>query len=466
MTSLRWLYLSALPIAVLPAFTAPPSTPWTDAEKADFLRQAPVVAVKILKEGVTSSHRATLRKNGRSHDAHIQTVDESGMLASSLNFERGFSDSYRHNLAAYELNRILGLERIPVTVAREYRRQPASYTWWVDDEVMTERVRQARNIRPPSGTIWNDQVYIMKVFDQLIYNVDRNTGNIVIDQGWKLWMIDHTRAFRVRIDLMSEEDLVRCDKALLERLRKLDPAEIRSRLSPWLSPQQIDTMMVRRDLIVRHFEALAVQKGESIVYYGSPRKGPMRRRDFLKLAAAVQMPAATRLVAVGDVHGDLDRFIDVLSMAGLVDDSGAWSGGGATLVQLGDLVDRGTKYREVIDFLTTLRKQAERAGGAVHCLVGNHEAMRMYGDFRYVAAAEYQSFATSKSENERDRLFERDLARIAGSSSLANRSDLSIGFRTKWEKEAPSGAGGTGPRLLPPKAITASGSWRSARPCG
>lgn len=165
----------------------------------------------------------------------------------------------------------------------------------------------------------------------------------------------------------------------------------------------------------------------------------MRRRDFLKLAAAIQIPSPARLVAVGDVHGDLDRFIDVLSMAGLVDDSGAWSGGPATLVQLGDLVDRGSKSREVIDLLISLKKQAERAGGAVHCLIGNHEAMRMYGDFRYVAAAEFQSATTSKSERERDRLFEKDLAKIAGSSSLGNRSDLSLGYRAKWEKEHPLG---------------------------
>ncbi|MGJ5818861.1 metallophosphoesterase [Paludibaculum fermentans] len=165
----------------------------------------------------------------------------------------------------------------------------------------------------------------------------------------------------------------------------------------------------------------------------------MRRRDFLKLASVAQMQPPARLVAVGDVHGDLDRFIDVLSMAGLVDDSGAWSGGAATLVQLGDVVDRGSKSREVIDFLTNLKKQAARAGGAVHCLIGNHEAMRMYGDFRYVAAAEFQSMSTSKSERERDRLFEQDLARASGSSSLGNRSDLSLGYRPKWEKEHPLG---------------------------
>ncbi|WP_321475281.1 hypothetical protein [uncultured Paludibaculum sp.] len=246
---------------------AAPGLVWTDAEKADFLRQASVISVKILKEGVTSSHRATLRRDGRTHDAHIQTVNESGLLGSTLNLERGFSDSYRNNLAAYELSRVLDLDRIPVTVARAYRNEPASYTWWVDGDLMTERERQAKRVRPPSGTLWNDQVYLMKVFDQLIYNVDRNSGNIVIDRNWKLWMIDHTRSFRRWNELMNAAELVRCDRALLDRLRRMDAAEVRGRLSSWLEPEQLDALMGRRDLIVRHFEELAVQRGEASVYY-------------------------------------------------------------------------------------------------------------------------------------------------------------------------------------------------------
>lgn len=240
---------------------------WTGAQKAEFLRQAPVVAVKILKAGVTSSHRATLRRGAVTHDAHIQTVDESGLLGSTLNLERGFSDSYRYNLAAYELNRMLAIDHIPVTVARAYRDQPASYTWWVDNELMTERDRQARRVRPPSGTLWNEQVYLMKVFDQFICNVDRNTGNIVIDREWKLWMIDHTRSFRVRSTLPNERDLTHCDLRLLERLRRLEESTVRERLADWLQPAQIDGLLARRDQIVRHFEALAVQMGANRVYY-------------------------------------------------------------------------------------------------------------------------------------------------------------------------------------------------------
>lgn len=187
----------------------------------------------------------------------------------------------------------------------------------------------------------------------------------------------------------------------------------------------------------------------------------MRRREFLKLSAAIQMPQAGRLVAVGDVHGDLDRFVDVLSMAGLVDDAQNWAGGSAVLVQLGDVVDRGSKSCQVIEFLTQLEKQAGRAGGAVHALVGNHEAMRLYGDFHHVAAAEFQRFVTSKSERERDRLFDAELARQGGRGDLRQRDDLSLGFRPRWENDHPLGQAELA-RAFSPKGTY--GKWILARP--
>lgn len=165
----------------------------------------------------------------------------------------------------------------------------------------------------------------------------------------------------------------------------------------------------------------------------------MRRREFLQLATIAQLPPAERVVAVGDVHGDLDRFIDVLSMAGLVRDGAEWSGGRAVLVQLGDVVDRGARSCQVIDFLIKLEKQAARAGGAVHVLLGNHEAMRMYGDFHDVAPAEFQSFVTPKSERERDKLYDQELARQSASGDLRHRQDLSLNFRSRWEKDHPLG---------------------------
>lgn len=104
-----------------------------------------------------------------------------------------------------------------------------------------------------------------------------------------------------------------------------------------------------------------------------------------------------RVVAIGDVHGDYESFAEVLQSAGLIDGNGNWTGGKTHLVQTGDIVDRGPNSRAVMDLLIRLQRQAEAAGGAVHCLLGNHEAMNVYGDLRYVSPAEFASFAAGNS---------------------------------------------------------------------
>jgi hypothetical protein len=99
-----------------------------------------------------------------------------------------------------------------------------------------------------------------------------------------------------------------------------------------------------------------------------------------------------RVVAVGDVHGDYQQFEAVLRSARLLDHRANWAGGKTHLVQVGDVLDRGAHSRKVMDLLMKLERQARRAGGRVHCLIGNHEAMNVYGDLRYVTPEEYAAF--------------------------------------------------------------------------
>lgn len=100
-----------------------------------------------------------------------------------------------------------------------------------------------------------------------------------------------------------------------------------------------------------------------------------------------------RVIAVGDVHGDYEQFTEVLASAGLIDGNGNWIGGKTHLVQTGDVLDRGPDSRAVMDLLMKLEKQAAAAGGMVHALIGNHEAMNVYGDLRYVSPGEFASYA-------------------------------------------------------------------------
>lgn len=104
-----------------------------------------------------------------------------------------------------------------------------------------------------------------------------------------------------------------------------------------------------------------------------------------------------RIVAFGDIHGDYVRLTDLLHTAGLTDKQNVWTGGAAHLVLDGDMIDRGPASRKVLDFVMALQRQAAQAGGAVHPLIGNHEAMNVIGDLRYVSKDDWVSYRTPGS---------------------------------------------------------------------
>ncbi len=137
-----------------------------------------------------------------------------------------------------------------------------------------------------------------------------------------------------------------------------------------------------------------------------------------------------RIVAVGDIHGGYDGFVSVLRAAGVIDQSNKWSGGATHLVQTGDCVDRGAESRKVLDLLIALESQAKRAKGKVHALLGNHEAMNIYGDLRYVSPGEYESYKTGNWSELRDQAYEL-MAKAGKKEDPA--------FRKKWYEEHPPG---------------------------
>ena len=111
-----------------------------------------------------------------------------------------------------------------------------------------------------------------------------------------------------------------------------------------------------------------------------------------KLSVTTRYPSARRVVAIGDVHGDLAATHAALRLSGLIDDGGHWSGGDTVLVQTGDVLDRGDDEQAILDLLIGLQAEAKKAGGAVHLLQGNHELMNAAGDFRYVTAGGWRDF--------------------------------------------------------------------------
>ena len=241
------------------------------AEMEQFLLNAEVLQRKTLGQGVTNSEKAVLSDGKLKHDAHIQSIDvQSNSFASSHGTELNFKDSYKFNIAAYRLDKIMDLNMIPVSVLRKVGGKSSAVTWWVDDKMFDDVDRKKQGIEPPNPDEWNKQMYVLRVFDQLIYNVDRNLGNLVIDKQWRMWMIDHTRAFRLQTKLQNEKNLVMCDRKLLASMRKLDQETLDEQLQPFLTKSEIKALLARRDLIVKFFDNAVKEKGEAAVLYDLP----------------------------------------------------------------------------------------------------------------------------------------------------------------------------------------------------
>ncbi len=257
-------------LAVAGAALAAGEPAWTDAEMEVFLRRAEIEHIETLRVGVTGSRRAVLALDGRSHEAHIQSVDAvqpRHRPRAGQDVELYFRDSYRYNIAAYRLDRLLDLHLVPVSVQRSFRGEMAAFTWWVDDVLMMERERRTGDVQPPDPRSWEEQNHRRRIFNQLIYNADPNQGNILITRDWKVWSIDFTRAFRRHRTLADPARLVKIEGSLLERLRALSRKQIKSRLRGSLTADELRSLLARRDAIVEHFDREIEQRGAAAVIY-------------------------------------------------------------------------------------------------------------------------------------------------------------------------------------------------------
>jgi hypothetical protein len=145
-----------------------------------------------------------------------------------------------------------------------------------------------------------------------------------------------------------------------------------------------------------------------------------------------------RIVAIGDIHGDYDAYRQTLYLAGITDRRGRWAAGSTHLVQTGDVPDRGPDTLRIIRHLDGLTRQAQRAGGRVHHLIGNHEAMNVYGDLRYVTPGEFAAFADRRSERRRQRYFEAVVEQMRGEEPDRHAA-LPEDFREQWMNDHPRG---------------------------
>src|SRR5882724_4846875 len=227
-----------------------------------FLLTAKVVKSVQSKKGITNPWRLTLTDGTVTHDASFQKVDEHRpTMEFATGTELNFADSYKYNIAAYVLAELIGMDdMLPVYVERKWENEKGSLSWWLPVK-MDEVERHKQKLTPPDPDAWNNQMYKIRVFDQLVYDSDPNLTNVVIGENWRIWRIDFSRAFRLNPDVKNSKDLVRCDRQLLEKLKALDANALTEKTNRYLSMDEVKAVMARRDKMVAHFQKLIAEKG-------------------------------------------------------------------------------------------------------------------------------------------------------------------------------------------------------------
>lgn len=244
--------------AAVTAPAAAPSKPWIDrhAEFEAFIRDAPIRRFEDVPVGVTRPKRAFF--------------DPGGLVASIAwkmlppGRVSGYWESYKSEIAAYELDKLLGLGMVPPAVEKRHRGERGAAVLWI------EGVRPWKEVEHlPKPAKWTLEAVRMKMFDNLIGNVDRNAGNLIVDADWNLYLIDHSRAFVLEPKLRVE--MMRIDRVLWDRMLALDEPGLTAALGQWLDRGTIRAMLKRRDAMKKVIDSLVKSRSEAAVFVKGSR---------------------------------------------------------------------------------------------------------------------------------------------------------------------------------------------------
>jgi hypothetical protein len=265
----RALLVAAFACLICPNILSADEPALSKDQIKQFLSTAKVIKSRQASKGVTGTYRLTLSDGTITHDASFQPIEEHKAMAQlqSGKTEMNFVDSYKYNIAAYQLAELIGLDdMMPVYVQRKWEGKTGSLSWWLPVK-MDEADRVKRKIPVPDADSWNKQMYKIRVLDQLVYDADPNLTNVLIGENWQIWRIDFSRGFRQYKDLQSTNDLVQCDRQLFSKLKALNGDELAQRTKGFLSKDEVKAVMLRRDKIVEHFQKLIAEKGEDQILY-------------------------------------------------------------------------------------------------------------------------------------------------------------------------------------------------------
>jgi hypothetical protein len=205
--------------------------------------------------GITEPQRVTLRRDGLELRAVLKSLStDFGAAHSTQSLNEG--DRFEFEVAAYELDRMLGLDMVPVTVPRTVGGRKGVLQFWVEGAINARQMIEA-GLRPEGWCPVDPQYNLMNVFDVLVHNTDRTQENLLLTRDWNVVLIDHSRAFTLRqqAPTLLYQKPVTLPPALAARLAALDRAALERELGPWLHRRQIDALLKRRDRLLREHGA-------------------------------------------------------------------------------------------------------------------------------------------------------------------------------------------------------------------
>ena len=248
--------LALLLTAALASAQESPGLPWLASADSilEYIRDAPVQRIEEIPIGVTKPRRALLPPDGPVGSLVIKDLKPGR--------RGGYWESYRSEIAAYELDRMLDLNMVPPTVEKRVNGVLMSAQMFVEGTVW---LKELQGQQPPNVESWNRQVNRQKAFDNLIANIDRNAGNLLVYRSpeWHLVLIDHSRCFVTSRRLQFT--MTKIDRPFFERLRALDKGALEARIGKLLA-DGVNPVLARRDAIVKHFEGLAAANGDDQVF--------------------------------------------------------------------------------------------------------------------------------------------------------------------------------------------------------